>query len=34
MGLNLAKPMLKHFKTIKNIVNADLKELQEVEKMW
>ena len=33
MGIALAKPMLKHFKTIKNIVNADLKELQEVEKI-
>lgn len=33
MGLGLAKPLLKHFKTIKNIVNASEKELQEVEKI-
>jgi len=33
MGLSLAKPLLKHFKTIKNIINADEKELQEVEKI-
>ena len=33
MGLSLAKPLLKKFRTIKNIVNADEKELQEVEKI-
>ena len=33
MGLGLAKPLLKHFKTIKNIVNASEKELQDVEKI-
>jgi len=33
MGLALAKPLLKRFKTIKNIVNATEKELQEVEKI-
>ncbi|MBS3101453.1 DEAD/DEAH box helicase [Candidatus Woesearchaeota archaeon] len=33
MGLGLAKPLLKKFKTIKNIVNASEKELQEVEKI-
>ncbi|MBI2652510.1 DEAD/DEAH box helicase [Candidatus Woesearchaeota archaeon] len=33
MGLALAKPLLKHFKTIKNLVNATEKELQEVEKI-
>jgi len=33
MGLGLAKPLLRHFKTIKNIVNASEKELQEVEKI-
>ncbi|MBI2101982.1 DEAD/DEAH box helicase [Candidatus Woesearchaeota archaeon] len=33
MGLVLAKPLLKRFKTIKNIVNASEKELQEVEKI-
>jgi len=33
MGLSLAKPLLKKFKTIKSIVNATEKELQEVEKI-
>jgi Fanconi anemia group M protein len=33
MGLSLAKPLLKKFKTIKNIVNASEKELQEVDKI-
>ncbi len=33
MGLGLAKPLLKHFKTIKNLINASEKELQEVEKI-
>ena len=33
MGLSLAKPLLKKFKTVKNIVNASEKELQEVEKI-
>ena len=34
-GINaaLSKPLLKHFKTIKNLVNADLDELQKVEKI-
>ncbi|MEK6828355.1 MAG: ERCC4 domain-containing protein, partial [Nanoarchaeota archaeon] len=33
INLTLAKPLLKHFKTIKNLVNASEKELQEVEKI-
>ena len=33
MGLSLAKPLLKKFKTIKNIVNSSEKELQQVEKI-
>jgi Fanconi anemia group M protein len=33
INLTLAKPLLKHFKTIKNLVNATEKELQEVEKI-
>ncbi|MBI2541972.1 DEAD/DEAH box helicase [Candidatus Woesearchaeota archaeon] len=33
INLTLAKPLLKHFKTIKNIVNASEKELQEVGKI-
>jgi len=33
INLTLAKPLLKKFKTIKNIVNATDKELQEVEKI-
>ena len=33
MGWGLAKPLLKRFRTIKNIVNASEKELQEVEKI-
>ncbi len=33
MGLGLAKPLLKHFRTIKNIVNASVEELKEVEKI-
>lgn len=34
-GINLAlsKPLLRHFKTVKNIVNASKEELQEVEKI-
>ncbi|MDP3766100.1 MAG: DEAD/DEAH box helicase [Nanoarchaeota archaeon] len=33
VGSGLSKPLLKHFKTIKNMVNASEKELQEVEKI-
>ncbi|MBI2658071.1 DEAD/DEAH box helicase [Candidatus Woesearchaeota archaeon] len=33
IGLSLAKPLLKHFKTVKKVVNASEKELQEVEKI-
>ncbi len=33
INLTLSKPLLKHFKTIKNLVNASEKELQEVEKI-
>ena len=33
MGISLAKPLLKHFKSVKNIVNASLDELQQVEKI-
>ncbi len=33
INLTLAKPLLRHFKTVKNIVNASEKELQEVEKI-
>ncbi|MBI3027680.1 DEAD/DEAH box helicase [Candidatus Woesearchaeota archaeon] len=33
INLTLAKPLLKNFKTIKNIVNSSEKELQEVEKI-
>ncbi|MBT5023389.1 DEAD/DEAH box helicase [Candidatus Woesearchaeota archaeon] len=33
IGQSLVKPLLSKFKTIKNIVNADLKELKEVEKI-
>ena len=33
INLTLAKPLLKHFKTIKSIVNASEKELQEVDKI-
>ena len=33
INLTLAKPLLRHFKTIKNLVNASEKELQEVEKI-
>ncbi len=33
INLTLSKPLLKHFKTIRNIVNASEKELQEVEKI-
>ena len=33
INLTLAKPLLKHFKTIKSLVNATEKELQEVEKI-
>ena len=33
INLTLAKPLLRHFKTIKNLVNASEKEMQEVEKI-
>ena len=33
INLALAKPLLRHFKTVKNLVNASEKELQEVEKI-
>ena len=33
INLTLSKPLLRYFKTIKGIVNADEKELQEVEKI-
>jgi len=33
INLTLAKPLLRHFKTIKSLVNASEKELQEVEKI-
>jgi len=33
INLTLSKPLLRHFKTIKNIVNTSEKELQEVEKI-
>ena len=33
INLTLSKPLLKHFKTIKNIVNSSEEELQEVDKI-
>ncbi|MBI2129609.1 DEAD/DEAH box helicase [Candidatus Woesearchaeota archaeon] len=33
IGSGLAKPLLKHFKTVKNVVNASEEELQDVEKI-
>ena len=33
VGVDIARNLLKHFKTIKNIANADIKELQNVEKV-
>ena len=33
IGTTLAKPLLKHFKSVKNVVNAGQKELEEVEKI-
>ena len=33
INLTLSKPLLKHFKTVKNLINASEKELQEVEKI-
>ena len=33
INLTLSKPLLKHFRTVKNLVNASEKELQEVEKI-
>ncbi len=33
VGSALAKPLLKHFKSIKNVINAEHKQLEEVEKI-
>jgi ERCC4-related helicase len=33
IGIALARPMLKHFKSVKNVVNAKQKELEKVEKI-
>ena len=33
VGLGLAKPLLKYFKSVKNVVNASEKELEKVEKI-
>ena len=33
INLTLAKPLLRHFKTVKNIINANQEELQQVEKI-
>jgi Fanconi anemia group M protein len=33
IGTGLAKPMLKHFKSVKNVINAEQKELEKVEKI-
>ena len=33
VGSSLTKPLLKHFKSIKNFVNASVDELKEVEKI-
>jgi Fanconi anemia group M protein len=33
VGSALAKPLLKHFKSVKNIINAEQKELEKVEKI-
>ena len=33
VGPGLSKPLLRHFKSVKNVVNAEKKELEEVEKI-
>ncbi|MFH0868558.1 MAG: DEAD/DEAH box helicase [Candidatus Woesearchaeota archaeon] len=33
VGSGLAKPLLKHFKSVKNVINAEQKQLEEVEKI-
>jgi len=33
IGTGLAKPILKHFKSVKNVINAEQKELEKVEKI-
>jgi ERCC4-type nuclease len=33
IGSEISKNLLKNFKTIKNFINADIKELKEVEKI-
>ena len=33
VGIMLARPLLKEFKTIKNVVNAEQKELEKIEKI-
>ncbi|MAE42289.1 DEAD/DEAH box helicase [Candidatus Woesearchaeota archaeon] len=33
VGAGLAKPLLKHFKSVKNVINAEQKELEKVEKI-
>ena len=33
VGSGLSKPMLKHFKSVKNVINAERKELEKVEKI-
>jgi len=33
VGAGLSKPLLKHFKSVKNIINAEQKELEKVEKI-
>src|SRR3989344_4672276 len=33
VGLNLAKPLLRNFKSVKNVVNADAKDLEGIEKI-
>ena len=33
IGATLSKPLLKHFKSVKNVINAEQKELEQVEKV-
>jgi len=33
IGTGLAKPILKHFKSVKSVINAEQKELEKVEKI-
>jgi Fanconi anemia group M protein len=33
VGMALARPLLKHFKSVKNVINAEQKELEKVEKI-